>query len=72
MFECLRGGGTAGACCVWVFIVPGGVSGQVTFSQPHLMDPACNKLVQAHERVRGESQRVGVVGGGGQIFCPSV
>ena len=32
VFEYLWGGGTAGASCVWVFVEPGEVCGQVAFS----------------------------------------
>ena len=35
----------------FVSIKPGGVGGQVTFLGAHLMDTACHKLPQAHERV---------------------
>ena len=36
------------------------------------MDPSRDKLVKARERVWGESRRVGVVGGGREVFGPPV
>ena len=44
-----------------VSIEPGGVGGQVAFLGINLVDAACHKLPQSHERMRREAQRVGVV-----------
>ena len=42
---------TAGAGCVGVLVALGPVAGEVAFRRLQLLDPACNKLAQSHERV---------------------
>ena len=53
----------AGTSVVGELAPPGGVSCQVALASSHLVNSASDKLVQAHERVRGESRQVGVVVG---------
>lgn len=72
MFERLQGGAASGACRIWIFVIPGWVCGQVTLAGSHLVKAAGDELIMAHEEVRGEAGRVGVVVWGREIFSPSV
>ena len=44
-------------------IEPGGMRGKVALLGPHLMDVASHEITQPHERMRGEREGKGVVGG---------
>ena len=55
----------SGAGGVGVLGPPGGVGGQVALVGAHLVKASCDKLVEAHERVRVEAARVCVVVRGG-------
>ena len=52
-------------------MVPGRVCCQIALTGSHLMDAACNELVQAHEGVGGEAGWVGIVLRGREICSPS-
>ena len=51
-------------------ITPGGVGGEVALLGTQLMDAASHELTQAHERVGGEREREGVVGGDREDGAP--
>ena len=72
MFERLWRGVASGACLDWVFVVPGGMCGQVAFTGSHLVYAACNELIETHEGVGGVSRRIGVILSGGEVFGPSI
>ena len=61
MSEGLGGRAAAGTGVVGELAPPGGVSGKVAFACSHLMYSSGDKLVLAHEGVRGESRYVGVI-----------
>jgi len=50
----------------------GGVGSKVALFGPHRLDAASHELSQAHERVVGERQGEGVVGGGRMVQTPVV
>ena len=62
----------AGADVIGEFAPPGGVSRKVALACSHLVYSTGDKIVQAHEGVRGESRWVGVIIGGGVQGCPVV
>ena len=43
-----------------------------SFAGSHLMDAACNELVEAHEGGRCEAGRKRVVFRGREVFCPTI